>query len=72
MDNRFKTYVIEARNPDGSLNAALVGTEPMQEATEDQIINYYFSKHPGINSVTLPIVFDWFRAQGWHIRLKTW
>ena len=67
-----KRFVVEARFPNGDLDVKRVGSEPFQTATENQLCRYWFNNHPGINTVSIPEVMQYFKDQGWHVRLKTW
>lgn len=69
MKNKF---VIEARKPDGSLDVKRVGTEPLQEGTEDQIFKYYFSQFPKKEGATWQEVIEHFKEKGFTIRKKYW
>jgi hypothetical protein len=65
-------FVVEARKEDGSLDVKRVGTEPIQEGTEDQIFNYYFSQHKEKSSASWLEVIDFYHSKGFTIRKKYW
>lgn len=67
-----KIYVVEARHPDGTLDVKRIGTEPFSEATERQLIDYFFAHHPELEKCSMEQVIEFFKSQGWHIRPKYW
>lgn len=74
------TFVVEKRKADGSLDFS-EPQPPFQEATEQQIFDHYFKHHPcncgkpmGTCRCTASQgeVREWYRAQGFMVRAKTW
>lgn len=72
VSTRQQLFVVEARKEDGSLDVKRIGTEPMQEGTEDQIFNYYFSQHKEKKSASWSEVIDFYHNKGFTIRKKYW
>jgi hypothetical protein len=73
MDSRFKEYVIEPINADGTFNAQCRVLAPLKgKITADTIADYYFSKNAGIVATPMDNIFDWYKLQGWRLRVKTW
>ena len=72
MKTGHEVYVVEARNPDGTLN--LKGEQPpFITATEDELFDLYFKHNPdGASSVSLETIAKWYRSKGWVYRVKTW
>lgn len=64
-------FVMEKRHADGSLDLS-APQPPFLVCTENQIFDHYFRANPGPDSATQEAVREWYRAQGFVWRRKTW
>lgn len=72
-----KMYVVEPRHPDGSLDVKRIDGElgrkfPAGGVTEQTLFRYYFLAHPEAKNAGWVEVWEWYRAQGLCVRIKTW
>ena len=73
-----KLNVIEPRNEDGSLNVNSTHwrngylTAFWNNATDNQIFDYYFKQNRLESSVSSEDCVKWYNAQGLFIRVKNW
>lgn len=76
-NNGRKMYVVEPRHPDGSLDVKRIDGEfgskyPASGITERKVFRYYFLAHPKARGASAAEVWEWYRAQGLCVRIKTW
>lgn len=70
-DVHEKLFMMEKRTAAGVLDFS-EPQPPFLYGTEQEIFDYYFSKNPGQQSASQEVVAEWYRAQGFTWRLKTW
>lgn len=70
-EDQRRKYIVERRDADGNLDFR--GKQPpFIEATERQLFDYYFRHHPHKQSASQEEIREWYAAQGWSYRPKTW
>lgn len=71
--NRHKAqlYIVEARDDEGKLLSG-EHTPPFVTASERQLFDYYFAKHPDAHHATWEELRAYFREHKWSIRERYW